>query len=110
LITLSDEKLSTGVSYTFYHPFSTQDFFVMKSHSYAEIKPLLTKKLENGHRLYPEIPLREIQSKSAELLTHFDKSYKRQINPHIYKVSLSERLSKLKTELILETKQKENKL
>ena len=110
LITLSDEKLSTGVSYTFYHPFSTQDFFVMKSHSYAEIKPLLTKKLENGHRLYPEIPLREIQSKSAELLTHFDKSYKRQINPHIYKVSLSEKLSKLKTALILETKQKENKL
>ncbi len=110
LITLEDEKLEENKNYTFFHPFSTQDFFVMKKHNYAQIKPLLTKKIENGHRLYPEINLKDIQEKSAELLSHFDKSYKRQINPHIYKVSLSEKLRNLKTELIVETKKKENKL
>ena len=110
LITLDDEELESGKNYTFYHPFSTQDFFVMKKQNYSYMKPLLTKKIENGHRLYPEIPLKEIQQKSAELLSHFDKSYKRLINPHIYKVSLSEKLRNLKTELIVETKKKENKL
>lgn len=110
LITLEDEKMEENVNYTFFHPFSTQDFFVMKKNNYASFKPLLTKKIENGHRVYPEIPLKDIQAKSAELLSHFDKSYKRQINPHIYKVSLSEKLRNLKTELIVETKKRENKL
>ena len=110
LITLADEELESGRNYTFYHPFSTQDFFVMKKQNYSYMKPLLTKKIEKGHRLYPEIPLKDIQQNSAELLSHFDKSYKRLINPHIYKVSLSEKLRNLKTELILETKQKENKI
>ena len=110
LIVLDEEELECGNDYTFYHPFSTQDFFVMKKSSYCSIKPLLTKKLENGKRLYEKPSLKEIQSRSAELLSHFDKSYKRQINPHIYKVSLSEKLRNLKTKLIVETKKKENQI
>lgn len=110
LITLADEDMSENRNYTFYHPFSTQDFFVMKKQNYARVEPLLKKKIENGKRLYKELPLAEIQKNSAELLSHFDKSYKRLINPHIYKVSLSEKLRNLKTDLILETKKKENKI
>lgn len=110
LITLDDEEMSNDKNYTFYHPFSTQDFFVMKKQSYLTIEPLLTKKLENGHRIYESPSLVDTQKRSAELLSHFDKSYKRLINPHIYKVSLSESLRSLKTKLILETKQKEDKL
>lgn len=110
LITLDDEEMTSDKNYTFYHPFSTQDLFVMKKQSYSTIKPLLTKKLENGHRVYEAPSLVDTQKRSAELLSHFDKSYKRLINPHIYKVSLSESLRSLKTKLILETKQKEDKL
>ena len=65
---------------------------------------MLTKKMEGGKRLYKEINIREIQRRSAELLTEFDKSYKRQINPHIYKVSLSSHLRELKTKLIMEAR------
>ncbi len=104
LITLSDETLEEGVNIPFYHPFSTQDFFIMKKKNYAHYKAMLNKKMEGGKRLYEEINIHEIQRRSAELLTEFDKSYKRQINPHIYKVSLSSRLRELKTKLIMEAR------
>ena len=107
LITLDDEKLEEGMNYTFYHPFSTADFFVMKTSRYASFKPLLSKKMEDGRRIVPKRDLKEIQAESARLLSAFDRSYKRQINPHIYKVSLSERLRTLKTELLVSARVKE---
>lgn len=109
LITLSDEKLEEGVNIPFYHPFSTQDFFIMKKKNYSRFKAMLSKKMEDGKRVYAEINIHELQRKSAELLTEFDKSYKRQINPHIYKVSLSSKLRELKTRLIMEAKIEEEK-
>ena len=104
LITLEDEVLEPKKRYTFYHPFSTADFFVMKSGSYEAFRPLLTKKMEGGRRIVPKRDLKEIQQTSAELLSQFDKSYKRLINPHIYKVSLSARLRDLKTELLVQAR------
>ena len=77
---------------------------MMRKKDYVSFKPMLSKKMENGKRLYPEPNIREIQNRARELLSEFDKSYKRQINPHIYKVSLSSRLRELKTQLIKESK------
>ncbi len=106
LITLDDEVLENNKRYTFYHPFSAADFFVMKSNEYASFRPMLTKKVEGGKRIVPKRELPEIQQTSASLLQAFDKSYKRLINPHIYKVSLSARLRDLKTELIAQARDK----
>lgn len=108
LITLDDETLEQGTNIPFYHPFSTQDYFMMKKKDYTHFEPLLTKKMENGRRLYPEPHIREIQNRATDLLSEFDKSYKRQINPHIYKVSLSSKLRELKTKLIRESKEERN--
>lgn len=104
LIALSDEKINAGENHVFYHPFSTQDMFVMRRNNYASVVPLLKKQMENGRRVNPAPTLPEIQKRSKELLSHFDKSYKRQVNPHIYKVSLSTKLKNLKGELILQAK------
>lgn len=109
LIALDDEQITEGKAYTFYHPFSTQDLFHMKSSQYEIIKPLLVKKMENGKKIAPSPCLKEIQAKAADLISHFDKSYKRQINPHIYKVSLSGKLRNLKTEMIIETRRQEER-
>lgn len=109
LIALDDEQITEGKAYTFYHPFSTQDLFHMKSSQYETIKPLLVKKMENGKKIAPSPCLKEIQAKAADLISHFDKSYKRQINPHIYKVSLSGKLRNLKTEMIIETRRQEER-
>ena len=110
LITLADEEIESGKNITFYHPFSTADFFVMKKGRYSTFTPMLTKKMENGKRITPAPALTEIQRSSAEKLAVFDKSYKRQINPHIYKVSLSEKLKNLKTELLVKTRTKESEV
>ncbi len=107
LITLDEEKLEEGRNYTFFHPFSTADLFVMKASRYSSFKPLLTKKMEDGRRVSERRSLKEIQETSAGLLASFDRSYKRQINPHIYKVSLSEKLRNLKTDLIVSARVKE---
>ncbi|MBQ2259213.1 MAG: nicotinate phosphoribosyltransferase [Spirochaetales bacterium] len=104
LIALYDEEIAAGKDYEFYHPFSSQDFYLMEKGAYQRVQPLLVRKMENGKRVSLPRSLKEIQSDSAKLLKAFDKSYKRQINPHLYKVSLSTELMKLKTRLIREAK------
>ena len=104
LITLADETIEMGDDIEFYHPFSTQDFFEMKGFKYTRVQPLLEERMKDGRRLAPERDIHEIQKSSAEMLSHFDKSFKRQINPHIYKVSLSKALRTLKTKLIMDMK------
>jgi nicotinate phosphoribosyltransferase len=45
-------------------------------------------------------PLAEIKACAAASLESFDSTYKRLLNPHIYKVSITEKLRSLKLELI----------
>ncbi len=105
LITLSDEEIPLGEDIVFYHP-STDDSFVMKKKLYKEVKPMLTKQMEKGKMINEKRSLRKLQDRAEELLSLFDESYKRQINPHIYKVSLSKKLKDLKSSLINEYKEK----
>lgn len=104
LITLDDEEVRDDVNHTFFHPFSMGDFFVMRKGSYKYSRPLLSQKMKDGRRISEKHELHEIQAYAASSLEHFHKSYKRQINPHIYKVSLSRRLRDLKMDLILKVR------
>ena len=104
LITLDDEEVRNDVNHTFFHPFSMGDFFVMRKGSYKYSRPLLSQKMKDGRRISEKRELHEIQAYAASSLEHFHKSYKRQINPHIYKVSLSRRLRDLKMDLILKVR------
>jgi nicotinate phosphoribosyltransferase len=100
LITLDSEKIVEGRDYTFYHPFSETDFFKLKQNKYTSIKPLLSLKMKDGVRVDDSKDLKQLQKIASENLEQFHKSYKRQINPHIYKVSLSRELRMLKKELV----------
>ena len=104
LITLDDEEVRNDVNHTFFHPFSMGDFFVMRKDSYKYSRPLLSQKMKGGRRISEKRELHEIQAYAAISLEHLHKSYKRQINPHIYKVSLSRRLRDLKMDLILKVR------
>lgn len=104
LITLDDEEVRDDVNHTFFHPFSMGDFFVMRKGSYKYSRPLLSQKMKDGRRISEKRELHEIQAYAASSLEHLHKSYKRQINPHIYKVSLSRRLRDLKMDLILKVR------
>jgi nicotinate phosphoribosyltransferase len=56
--------------------------------------------MKDGVRVDDKKDLKQLQKIASENLEKFHKSYKRQINPHIYKVSLSRELRMLKRELV----------
>ena len=76
----------------------------MKKDKYQRFVPLLSKVMENGSLCVELTPLFDVRNNVKKNLEEFHKSYKRFINPHIYKVSLSERLKELKKRLIISSK------
>ena len=101
ILSLDDEKLETGKEYTFYHTMVDYRQFAIKPSS---IQPLLKKRIEKGKRVSTRVPdsqqLRLSRQTMESQLETFDPSYKRILNPHIYKVSLTENLMKLKKDFI----------
>ena len=66
----------------------------------TEPKPLLKKYLSGGSLCRPLPSLDEIRSFSIADLASFDATYKRLLNPHVYKVSITDTLRSLKLDLI----------
>jgi nicotinate phosphoribosyltransferase len=67
---------------------------------YADICPLLSKKMDHG-KICGTLPsLKQIQDSVKENLSKLDYTFRRIINPHIYKVSLSQKLKTLKFRMI----------
>ncbi|MDR1390650.1 MAG: nicotinate phosphoribosyltransferase [Treponema sp.] len=92
------ETLEAGKHYAFWHPQADYRHF---THTIEEDPlPLLKKRIENGVLVLPLPSLPEISKKCARELECFDQSYKRLLNPHIYKVSVTEKLRSLKLDLI----------
>ncbi len=98
MIALQSEKVEPGRPYTFYHPTYFHKNFSLDN--YSRIEPLLQKKMAKGVRTVTSPSLQQIQQRVKNNLKDFDKTYKRILNPHIYKVSLSETLKKSKARLI----------
>ena len=67
-------------------------------------KTLLKPMFENGQRIYPKQLLTTARERVKTELSLFHKGIKRFVNPHQYPVGLEERLSQLKTDLILENR------
>jgi nicotinate phosphoribosyltransferase len=106
VLTLDDENendsIEDGKTYTFWHPSADYRHFSLTVN--GSVKPLLKKKIENGVLLVEAetsaVSLVQIKERLRKELESLDQSYKRFLNPHIYKVSVSERLRALKLELI----------
>ncbi|MFP3042238.1 nicotinate phosphoribosyltransferase [Treponema primitia] len=89
-----------GNRYVFWHPSADYRHFYHTLDGVAE--PLLKLRLENGGLTSPQPSLEEIRRHTKAELETFDNSYKRLLNPHIYKVSITEELRQLKLDLIQE--------
>jgi len=66
-----------------------------------EPQELLVPVFLNGELVYERPSLREIQANTFRNLERLEPEYKRLTNPHIYKVSLSEKLNRVKERLLL---------
>ena len=101
ILALEDEEILPNKEYRFHHPMVDYRQF---SFTPSKIEPLLKKRLENGKRTSPRLPeseqLKISRNNMMSQLDTFDESYKRILNPHIYKVSITENLKDLKLDFI----------
>ena len=101
IIALEDEKIEAGVEYRYYHTMVDYRQFVFTA---SKVEPMLKKVVEGGKRIGEKKSEAEVLRKARETmqsqLESFDASYKRILNPHIYKVSLTEAMRNLKMEFI----------
>ncbi len=98
LISLHEEDISDDRKYRFNHPMYR--YKSMTVADYGSIVPMLKKRLDNGRVCLKNPELPEIREKVIKDLKFLDRTFKRLINPHIYKVSLSDNLAELKFRLM----------
>ncbi len=92
------ETLEPGVPRTFHHPaLDTRRFRMTPC---GEIRPLLAKVMERGRRLRPPAPLSEARDRRGIELGRFDPTYRRLLNPHLYKVSITDAVRDLKASFL----------
>jgi nicotinate phosphoribosyltransferase len=92
------ETLQLGSKLCFWH--TSGDYRHFFHEIGVEPQPLLKPRLNKGARVGGRLSLAEIRSFSGQELETFNSTYKRLLNPHIYKVSMTEKLRNLKLELI----------
>lgn len=103
IVALEGEDLDFTKENRFYHPSIDYRQFAFKP---TQVEPLLVKRMEKGNLSRPRLPdgeqLLESNRRMKKQLANLDSSYKRFINPHIFKVSISEELKNLKLTFIQE--------
>ena len=97
VLTLSDDFLEAGIETRYHHPLSEYQSFVFTA---AKVKPLLSQKMFGGRRIGKSPSLSDIRDSVQAGLDEFDRTHKRLLNPHVYKVALSNRLRDVKFDFI----------
>lgn len=101
IIALENERIEAGTEYRYHHPMVDYRQFTFKA---ARVEPMLRLVVRNGKRVGEKRDeaesLRTARGTMQRQLETFDASYKRILNPHIYKVSLTEAMKNLKMEFI----------
>ncbi len=97
-VTLSDEEVREGESYVLYHPSGDRRHFRIKN--IAKAVPLLSPVMVDGKTLEPRQSLPEMRRTMQQSMQVLDPTHKRILNPHIYKVAISEQLRKQKLTLM----------
>lgn len=80
------------------HPSIEYSYKTMENYAKAEL--LLGEVMKGGKRLFPHKDIKKIQKHVEEGLAALHGTHKRFLNPHVYKVSLSNNLKKLKMSVI----------
>jgi nicotinate phosphoribosyltransferase len=87
-----------GGQYRFWHPSADYRHFLHTVE--GAVEPLLKKHINCGVITGIQPSLAEIKEHVEKNLESFDSTYKRLLNPHVYKVSITDKLRDLKLELI----------
>ena len=99
VMALDGEDIKPGVESRYYHPSNDLQSFQFCA---AKTTPLLSRKMAAGKNLLAPSDLAEIRGRVRSSLGDLDRSYQRILNPHLFKVALTERLRDLKTGFLRE--------
>lgn len=101
VLALEDESIPLGEKCRYFHPANDLQSFACSA---SRAESLLTRKMAGGRRTAPVLSATEslalARNRAQDGLATLDKTYKRILNPHVYKVSLTEKLKNLKLELM----------
>lgn len=100
LMTLQDEDPREMASIVLRHPNVREKQRILSREDVSEIEPLLEGILDGGEMAHEPPPIEEMRERRKADLSRLDPGVKRIMNPHIYHVSLSEKLWNLKKELV----------
>ena len=101
MIALADEEIPQTGPLEFFHPMMERKSYVLDEFSGYE--PLLIPFVKAGNRIEAVESLRDMQERCRNQLLSLDETYKRALNPHDYKISLSGELRRLKSRLVEES-------
>ncbi len=102
MMSLSDEDPRQMEQIIAHHPANHSKYRMLARPSISAIEPLLVEVLRDGVQVYEPPPLEELRARRDADLERLDAGVRRLINPHIYHVSLTERLWALKQQVIAE--------
>jgi len=97
LLTLADETIDTDKPLRIFDPNQTWKSMVVSDFTARE---LLVPVFVNGKQVYESPDVKEIQEYAKQELQSMWEEYKRLLNPHVYKVDLSDKLYELKKSMI----------
>ncbi len=100
LLSLDDEDPREMEEVVLHHPTEHAVCRTLSQDDIDEIEPLLVDVLAEGELVYDLPPIEEMRERRRADTERLDPGVKRLINPHIYHVSLTQRLWTLKQELV----------
>jgi nicotinate phosphoribosyltransferase len=99
LLALAEEEVREDRSLTLRHPTDPTKRRVLSPGAFT-LEPLLVEAFRGGKRLFPPLSIKELRGRRDRDVARLDPGVRRLVNPHIYHVSLTERLFALKEELV----------
>lgn len=100
LLGLADERIGSQDPITMRHPTEHATFRIVARDELSEIEPLHVDVLKEGQIVYEKPSLEDMRANRIQDLGRLDPGVRRIMNPHIYHVSLTEKLWDLKQLLI----------
>lgn len=100
LLALEEEPLDPKAPLILRHPSDHTKSRLLRGNTISKLEPLLEEVMREGKVVYALPSLEEIRAKRITDIEALDPGIRRLVNPHIYHVSLSQRLWNLKQELI----------
>ncbi|MEE9188638.1 MAG: hypothetical protein V3U36_04650, partial [Anaerolineales bacterium] len=100
LLTLEDERPGEQSEIILHHPYQTSKYRELKSESVTEVESLLVDILRDGEMVAELPPIEGLRKRRDADVERLDPGVRRLMNPHIYHVSLSDRLWNMKQDLV----------